>query len=317
MRQRHHPSNASVGSIPMESAAARFIKRKTAVELLAESKPYYVKSENVLDRKQHLNQLRSGGTVSGGRITDAKLSPTNDSSKMPCKYWARSQFQRMTSRQRVHATMMWFLCSDVGSPSHTFPHRRIDSAQPNRRSVVANSELLQTKLRRLLNDPKEHQPQQPPHPSTPPTSDDNNRIDGHFYQRPSNDFDNHTPTRRKTLPKYLSPQRLNQEVCSPFPHALHSPSSFNSILILVRSQLTIHSISDQNSDNSMMYPSAFLSPQSLPPQHFLSDDDLPSYGYCDNDDSLILTTELQPISPPAEYAEGSNSSPTAEYQGNR
>lgn len=80
MRQRHHPSNASVGSIPMESAAARFIKRKTAVELLAESKPYYVKSEVVLDRKQHLNQLRSGG-----RSTDAKLSPTNDSSKTPCK----------------------------------------------------------------------------------------------------------------------------------------------------------------------------------------------------------------------------------------
>lgn len=81
MRQRHHPSNASVGSIPMESAAARFIKRKTAVELLAESKPYYVKSEVVLDRKQHLNQLRSGG-----RSTDAKLSPPSDSSKMPCKF---------------------------------------------------------------------------------------------------------------------------------------------------------------------------------------------------------------------------------------
>lgn len=67
----------------------------------------------------------------------------------------------------------------------------------------------------------------------------------------------------------------------------------------------------------MMYPSAFLSPQSLPPQHFLSDDDLPSYDYCDNDDSLILTTELQPISPPAEYAEGSSNSPSADYHGNR
>lgn len=85
MRQRHHPSNASVGCIPMEAAAARFIKRKTAVELLAESKPYYVKSEVVLDRKQQLNQLRSGG-----RTTDAKLSPTNDSSKMPCKCLACS-----------------------------------------------------------------------------------------------------------------------------------------------------------------------------------------------------------------------------------
>lgn len=67
----------------------------------------------------------------------------------------------------------------------------------------------------------------------------------------------------------------------------------------------------------MMYPSAFLSPQSLPPQHFLSDDDMPSYDYCGHDDSLILTTELQPISPPAEYAEGSSNSPSADYQGNR
>lgn len=33
---------------------ARNIKRKSAVELLAESKPYYVKSENVLDKKQQL-----------------------------------------------------------------------------------------------------------------------------------------------------------------------------------------------------------------------------------------------------------------------
>lgn len=37
-------------------------KRKSAVELLAESKPFYVKSENVLDRSQHLH-LRS---LSGG-----------------------------------------------------------------------------------------------------------------------------------------------------------------------------------------------------------------------------------------------------------
>lgn len=33
----------------------RHSKRKSAVELLAESKPFYVKSENVLDRQQQLN----------------------------------------------------------------------------------------------------------------------------------------------------------------------------------------------------------------------------------------------------------------------
>lgn len=89
MRQR----NISGGSVPMDSAiAARLIKRKTAVELLAESRPYYIKSEVMLDRKQHLIQLRSDNDNSGGShikdTVDRKLSPTTDSFKMPCKCFA-------------------------------------------------------------------------------------------------------------------------------------------------------------------------------------------------------------------------------------
>lgn len=38
---------------------SRNYKRKSAVELLAETKSYYVKSENVLDRHQQLNNARS------------------------------------------------------------------------------------------------------------------------------------------------------------------------------------------------------------------------------------------------------------------
>lgn len=41
----------------------RLSKRKSAVELLAESKPFYVKSETVLDRQQQLN-YRSGNSTS-------------------------------------------------------------------------------------------------------------------------------------------------------------------------------------------------------------------------------------------------------------
>lgn len=37
-------------------------KRKSAVEMLAESKPYYVKSETVLDRHQQLNARGGAGS---------------------------------------------------------------------------------------------------------------------------------------------------------------------------------------------------------------------------------------------------------------
>lgn len=60
---------------------------------------------------------------------------------------------------------------------------------------------------------------------------------------------------------------------------------------------------DQNSDLSVFFPSAFLSPQSLPPHPTVNDDDIFSYGI---DDSLLLTEDdYQTISPPAEYAEDS------------
>lgn len=38
-------------------------KRKSAVEMLAESKPYYVKSETVLDRHQQLNSRGAGNNT--------------------------------------------------------------------------------------------------------------------------------------------------------------------------------------------------------------------------------------------------------------
>lgn len=42
----------------------RSSKRKSAVEMLAESKPFYVKSETVLDRQQQLNIRGNGNTSS-------------------------------------------------------------------------------------------------------------------------------------------------------------------------------------------------------------------------------------------------------------
>ena len=66
-------------------------------------------------------------------------------------------------------------------------------------------------------------------------------------------------------------------------------------------QLTVHS--DSNNDVSVFFPSAFLSPQSLPPNP-ASDDDIYSYAI---DESLMLTDDYQTISPPAEYAENNSS----------
>lgn len=56
---------------------------------------------------------------------------------------------------------------------------------------------------------------------------------------------------------------------------------------------------DPNNDVSVFFPSAFLSPQSLPPNP-ASDDDLYIYEHIDN--ALVLTDDYQTISPPAEYA---------------
>lgn len=76
------------------------------------------------------------------------------------------------------------------------------------------------------------------------------------------------------------------------------------------SKLTIHAGNDN--ENDMMFPSAFLSPQSLPSHNTtIGDDDI--YNYCDDKNSSILS-DYQPISPPAEYAEF-NCSPT--YQSSR
>lgn len=52
-------------------------KRKSAVEMLAESKPFYVKSEMVLDRHQQLN-VRGSNSASSCKSSHAKFKPTWD-----------------------------------------------------------------------------------------------------------------------------------------------------------------------------------------------------------------------------------------------
>lgn len=66
--------------------------------------------------------------------------------------------------------------------------------------------------------------------------------------------------------------------------------------------LSVHP--ESNSDVAVFFPSAFLSPQSVPPHPV--DDDLYSFEI---DDGLVLTDDYRAISPPAEYAGENSASP--------
>ena len=95
-------------------------------------------------------------------------------------------------------------CLGLISPSHTFPHQRT-TPHSNRRSVSANSELLQMKLRRLINDS-----------SSPKES----VFDSYVQQknrRPSFDLEH---TKFEPPQQFSSPKRLNQEVPYFFPPSL-------------------------------------------------------------------------------------------------
>lgn len=102
----------------------------------------------------------------------------------------------------------------------------------NRRSASSGSDLLQTKLRRLIQNTESS--------FISSSSDDLLMPKSHKYQ------------------DYYHPKNFQQ-------------------------QLTVHN-AEQQSDVNVFFPSAFLSPQSLPPQ---PNDDL--YSYSIDDENLILT----------------------------
>ncbi|XP_021696820.1 probable serine/threonine-protein kinase yakA isoform X1 [Aedes aegypti] len=213
-------------------------KRKSAVELLAESKPFYVKSEMVLDRQQQLN-MRGGssGPVSGSyMLSPSRTLPQSSSQMQVSSHHPQSQQQQRPA---------------------------------SRRSASSGSDLLQTKLRKLLN-----------------TADSKETI------IPSDMALNSKygpPTLETT---YISGAGMPGNDCIGY---IQPPKNY-------QQQLTVHP--EQPSDVSVFFPSAFLSPQSLPP-HAVGDDDLYLYSV---HDSLVLTDDYRAISPPAEYAEN-NASP--------
>lgn len=126
---------------------------------------------------------------------------------------------------------------------------RYPRSTSNRRSASSGSDLLQTKLRRLLNTEKDLMASSDDILIPPPPPKNYNDL----YQQ------------------HRSPKNYQK-------------------------QLTVHPTPDSQNDVSVFFPSAFLSPQSLPP-HPSEDLDV-IYSYTINDHDEFLE---RPISPPEQY----------------
>lgn len=126
-------------------------KRKSAVELLAESKPFYVKSENVLDRSQHLHfRSLSGGFGGKWEAIWSQRAPSYVSFLSVCTSSAiNSTYIGMEQQQPHQPPQQSRLSSTLISPSRL--HNSHQNRIANRRSASTSSDLLQTKLRKLLN----------------------------------------------------------------------------------------------------------------------------------------------------------------------
>lgn len=164
------------------------------------------------------------------------------------------------------------------SPSRTLPPQHRPTS---RRSASSGSELLQTKLRKLLNND-----------GTPITPGKHDVLisPGKYHQGSSMHHDHRIPGKYDT---YHGKMPM-LAAASAYMMSTSSPKSY-------QQQLTVHP--EAQSDTSVFFPSAFLSPQSLPP-HPTADDDLYSFGI--DEDRLVLTDDYRAISPPAEYAEHSS-----------
>ncbi|KAH0534315.1 uncharacterized protein LOC123267104 [Cotesia glomerata] len=140
-------------------------KRKSAVELLQESKAFYVKSEIVLDRKQ---ELKNSGHLQVAASTAAGAPPRllRKCNTLTCNIPSQGSSQSATS-----GPCCWSNCQDnvLLSPQRTLPPAlppkspRLICSLPQRRAISGppssnGGDQLQTKLRRLLvnTDSKEN-----------------------------------------------------------------------------------------------------------------------------------------------------------------
>ncbi|XP_043487959.1 uncharacterized protein LOC122514897 isoform X2 [Polistes fuscatus] len=145
-------------------------KRKSAVELLQETKAFYVKSETVLDRKQ---ELKNSGHLQVSQLSAPSAPPRLlrkcGNTAVPCSIQSPSPSQISNP---VTPPCCWATCHDqdrngILSPQQTLPPALPPKSPrlvpvPQRRTIsgppsATSGDQLQTKLRRLLNtDSKEN-----------------------------------------------------------------------------------------------------------------------------------------------------------------
>ncbi|XP_057333597.1 uncharacterized protein LOC130672849 [Microplitis mediator] len=146
-------------------------KRKSAVELLQESKAFYVKSEIVLDRKQELKNSGhlqvAASTAAGAPLRLLRKCSNTISCNVPTASQGSSQLSGTSG-----PPCCWSNCQDnvILSPQRTLPPAlppkspRLICSLPQRRAISGPpssngaGDQLQTKLRRLLvnTDSKEN-----------------------------------------------------------------------------------------------------------------------------------------------------------------
>ncbi|XP_012253580.2 uncharacterized protein LOC105684638 isoform X2 [Athalia rosae] len=174
-------------------------KRKSAVELLQESKAFYVKSETVLDRKQ---ELKNSGHLQVSQLTAPGAPPRL---LRKCSNAGSCPMQPTSPQLTTPLTppCCWSNCHDqdrpdgLMSPQRSLPPPTLPSKSPRlvpapqRRTISGpasgnGTDQLQTKLRRLLNtDSKENVffPDTPPPPS-PSTQQNGAPRDDKFRYSP-------------------------------------------------------------------------------------------------------------------------------------
>ncbi|KAK0157955.1 hypothetical protein PV328_011636 [Microctonus aethiopoides] len=177
-------------------------KRRSAVELLQESKAFYVKSEIVLDRKQ---ELKNSGHLQVAPSTAPGAPPRllrKCGNTVNCN--VQQQQQQSLSQLPLSSTpgtCCWANCQqdrpdEILSPQRTLPpplppkSPRLISA-PQRRAISGPSnsgtngnDQLQTKLRRLLNTDSKENVFFSENPSVLKPSTINNGRDGDFRYSP-------------------------------------------------------------------------------------------------------------------------------------
>lgn len=271
-------------------------KRKSAVELLAETKPFFIKSDTVMERL-HQSSYRAATIASAGKRGRSSMDARDDlggvSRYKPSCYSSElvdTRDTRAEHRFSVPNTSASALHQSSRSNAYQHHHHHHDHhahmGSTARHSAPTSSSLLQNKVRMLLAGGSAGETAR-----ERTTGALGRSYRGDLLRKM--DFTNKSSGRGG-----LGGKEVNSFV---YIHVCL-------LLTLTFYNLQLTSVSFSNDDDTgiRLPPPSFLSPQSF--------DNIYSYGAenSSGDEPLVLTENYRPISPPAEYAadSGKNESRT-------